>query len=116
MPVTSEPEDSMASIKPSEWPDGSNATPGGSSVPPTGRPSRNARVLAFLAIVGGGLLGAVIGAGLANATCDASSCARQAFLGALIGGIACAVGVGIVATLALRAMGEWHTIRARDHT
>jgi hypothetical protein len=79
---------------------------------PTSLPSTGARVLAFIAILVGGLCGGLIGYGFTDLSCtdDCSGLAGgAAVLGAAIG----AVGVGVVAILALRAMGEWRTIAAR---
>jgi hypothetical protein len=82
---------------------------------PTSLPSLGARILAFLAILLGGLCGGLIGYGFTDLQCT-DSCTGLAggigVLGAVIG----AVGVGVVAVLALRAMGEWRTIQHRDDT
>ena len=80
--------------------------PESSDYAPTALPSTGARVLAFVAILVGGLCGGLIGYGFADLQCtgDCTSLAGAAgLLGAAIG----AIGVGIVAILALRAMGEW---------
>jgi hypothetical protein len=67
-------------------------------------PSRGAYVLAFLAVVVAGVLGAVIGFGITDVTSDS----RVATLvGAMVGAVIGAGGVGIVAVLVLRAMAEW---------
>lgn len=79
---------------------------------PTSLPSTGARVLAFLAIVVGGVCGGLIGYGFTDISCtgDCSTLAGGAgVLGAAIG----AVGVGIVSVLALRAMGEWSSGQKR---
>jgi hypothetical protein len=80
---------------------------------PTSLPSLGARVLAFVAILLGGLCGGLIGYGFTDLQCT-DGCTGLAggigVLGAVIG----AVGVGVVAVLALRAMGEWRTIQHRD--
>ncbi len=65
-----------------------------------------ARWLAFVGVLVGGLLGGLIGYGIGGIVGGNQT---MAALGALIAGIACAVGVGIVATLTLRAMNEWKT-------
>jgi len=68
-------------------------------------PSRTAFLLAFSAVVLAGILGGIIGFGVADVGSD-SDAARLLglFLGAVIG----AAGVGIVAVLVLRAMSEWN--------
>ena len=74
-----------------------------SSLPPTG-----ARVLAFVAILVGGLCGGLIGYGFTDLQC-AEECTTLAGGAGLLGAVIGAVGVGVVAVLALRAMGEWRT-------
>lgn len=82
---------------------------------PSSLPSLGARILAFVAILLGGLCGGLIGYGFTDLQCT-DGCSGLAggigVLGAVIG----AVGVGVVAVLALRAMGEWRTIQHRDDT
>jgi hypothetical protein len=73
---------------------------------PTSLPSTGARVLAFAAILVGGLCGGLIGYGFTDLQC-ADGCATLAGGAGLLGAVLGAVGVGIVAVLALRAMGEW---------
>lgn len=85
-------------VTPPELPDYSP-----SSLPPTG-----ARVLAFLAILVGGLCGGLIGYGFTDLQC-AEGCSTLAGGAGLLGAVVGAVGVGVVAILALRAMGEWRT-------
>jgi hypothetical protein len=68
-------------------------------------PPVGARVLAFGSILLGGLLGALIGYGTADLMAESSVVAA---LGGLIGAAAGAIGVGVVASLTLRAMNEWH--------
>lgn len=73
---------------------------------PTSLPSTGARILAFVAILVGGVCGGLIGYGFADISCtgDCSTVTGGAgVLGAAIG----AAGVGVVSVLALRAMGEW---------
>jgi len=69
-------------------------------------PPRGAFLLAYAAVVVAGLFGAAIGYGLVNVGCE-GDCTLEKALGALIGGVGAAVGVGVVAVLALRAMAEW---------
>ena len=73
------------------------------AVPPM-LPSRAAFLLAFAGVLVAGLLGAIIGFGVADVSSDS---AVVTFLGALVGALIGAVGVGIVAVLVLRAMAEW---------
>lgn len=80
---------------------------------PTALPSTGARVLAFVAILLAGVCGGIIGYAFADLQCE-GSCDVQRGLGALVGAMIGAVGVAVVATLALRAMGEWRIIQHRD--
>ena len=70
-------------------------------------PSRAAFFIAYAGVVVAGILGAAIGYGLADAMCHRGDCTSSKAVAALIGGICGAVGVGVVAVLALRAMAEW---------
>lgn len=71
-------------------------------------------MLAFLAILTGGVFGAMIGFAFADIQCDGGCQAQQAGA-AIFGGIAGALGVGIVAVLTLRAMGEWRRIKDSEN-
>jgi hypothetical protein len=75
--------------------------------PHTPRPvlSRTAVLVAFLAVVAGGLCGALIGSGLVAIDCQ-GDCGTAQGVGALIGGLAGALGVAVVAVLVLRALAE----------
>jgi hypothetical protein len=73
---------------------------------PTSLPSTTARILAFVAILVGGLCGGLIGYGFADISCTGDCGTVTGGLG-LIGAVLGAVGVGVVSILALRAMGEW---------
>lgn len=86
-----------------------DATPA-SAYAPTALPSRTARVLAFAAIVVAGLCGGLIGYAFVDLQCT-GGCTVQTGFGALGGALVGAIGVAIVATLALRAMGEWRAIQ-----
>jgi hypothetical protein len=79
---------------------------------PTGRPgpSRGVLAAAFVAVVIAGAAGAVIGEGLVGVGCR-GSCSNARGVAAVIGGLAAALGVGIVAVLVLRAMSEWRRVR-----
>jgi hypothetical protein len=103
---------------------------------PTALPSVTARLLAFLAILLGGLCGGLIGwsvidlqcggderrvtVGVPGATPEATApepadggssddggCTTWSGLGAVVGALIGAGGVGVVAVLVLRAMAEW---------
>jgi hypothetical protein len=82
---------------------------------PTALPSTGARVLAFVSILVGGLCGGLIGWSLADIQCS-GDCGVKAGLAGLVGAVIGAVGVAVVATLALRAMGEWRTIQHRQES
>lgn len=70
-------------------------------------PPTVARLLAFGAILAGGALGAMVGFGVGDVMFrDPTWAAVGAVAGALTG----AVGVGVVANLTLRAMGEWKAV------
>lgn len=79
-----------------------------SAIPPVA-----ARVVAFVAILLGGLAGALIGFALVDLQCE-GDCAVPQGLGLLTGAVVCAGGMAIVAVLALRAMGEWREIADRE--
>jgi uncharacterized membrane protein len=81
---------------------------------PTALPSTGARVLAFAAIVVAGFCGGVIGYAFTDLQCE-GDCTVQTGIGGVTGAVIGAVGVAVVATLALRAMGEWRTIQHRDN-
>lgn len=75
-------------------------------------PSARARVLAFVAILVGGLAGALIGFGFVDIQCT-GSCGTPNAIGALTGAVLAAAGTAVVAVLALRAMGEWRQMGDR---
>lgn len=70
---------------------------------------RQIRILSFAAICAGGLLGGLIGWAFVRLENPSNSDVVQA-LGALVGALACALGIAVVATLVLRAVNEWRTI------
>lgn len=76
---------------------------------PSALPSVKARILAFSAILVAGIASAMIGWGIVNVQCQ-GSCSTAKGVGAIVGGVIGAVGVGVVAVLVLRAMGEWGRI------
>jgi hypothetical protein len=75
-------------------------------------PSVTARVIAFVTILVGGACGGLIGFALVDLQCQ-GSCSNSRGIGAFVGAACGALGVAVVAVLALRAMGEWKTIQAR---
>ena len=76
-------------------------------------PSRAARLLAFASILVGGLCGGLIGFSVTRLQC-AGDCTTNKSLGGLVGAVGGALGVPVIAVLALRAMGEWKTIQERE--
>lgn len=76
-------------------------------------PPQTARAIAFAMIVIVGVLGAILGYALGNATCT-DDCSLKAGSFLLIGAVAGALGSAIMSVLALRAMGEWNEIRDRE--
>jgi hypothetical protein len=86
--------------------------PGDGGYAPSALPSTTARVLAFVSILVGGLCGGLIGWAFVDLTSDDPGI--LAALAGLGGAIVGALGVAVVATLALRAMGEWRTIQHRQ--
>jgi hypothetical protein len=100
--------------------DGPEPAPGPAS-PPSGAddltppmlPSRWAFLLAFGGVVLAGVLGGIIGYGIADVSSQTDlSHVVGAFVGAVIG----AGGVGIVAVLVLRAMAEWRRFGPPDRS
>jgi hypothetical protein len=75
-------------------------------------PSPAARAVAYVAILVGGLAGALIGFGFAELQCT-GDCTLPAALGAAAGAILAAAGTAVIAVLVLRAMGEWRQIGDR---
>lgn len=78
-------------------------------------PSPAARAAAFVAILLGGVAGAVIGYTLVKLQCT-GSCDTPKGLGLLIGAVVAAGGMSIVAVLVLRALGEWREIERRERS
>lgn len=77
-----------------------------SEPPPPPVVSRVALVVAFLAVVVGGLSGGAIGYGLVAIDCE-SGCGTAQSVAGLIGALIGAAGVAVVAVLVLRAQAEW---------
>ena len=75
---------------------------------PTALPPVTARVLAFAAIVVGGICSGLIVYSIASLQCGHDDgCTVLAALAGLGGAVAGALGVAVMAVLALRAMAEW---------
>lgn len=70
-------------------------------------PPGMARWLAFGLILVGGILGAMVGYGVGDVMARDSTWAA---VGALLGALTGAIGVGVVANLTLRAMNEWQAV------
>jgi len=73
---------------------------------PSAEPSKSSQFLAFGSILLGGLCGGLIGFAFTDLQCS-GSCTEWSGMGALIGALVGAGGVGIVSILVLRAMNEW---------
>lgn len=78
---------------------------------PSALPSTGARIAAFVSILVAGLCGGLIGYAFIDLQSDGDDAVLAGIAG-VVGAVIFAVGVGVVAVLALRAMGEW---RAIDH-
>jgi predicted lipid-binding transport protein (Tim44 family) len=97
----------------------SPSTPSSGSAPArrqTAAPPLIARVLAIAAILVAGLSGGLIGFAVTEILCIDGCTTRAGIIG-VVTAIAAAIGVAIVAVLALRAMAEWHAdeTRAQAH-
>ena len=76
--------------------------------PLTADPPKVARLAAFGSILLGGLLGGLVGYGVGDVMFRDGTWAA---VGALLGAVTGAVGVGVVANLTLRAMNEWNAVQ-----
>lgn len=76
--------------------------------PAPAAPPNGARWLAFAGILLGGLLGGLIGWGVADLLAGGSVWPA---VGGLLGAVSGAAGVGVIAGLTLRAMNEWRSVR-----
>ncbi len=76
-------------------------------------PPEPARWLAFAGVLIGGLLGGLIGYGVGDLMGGTDIWSA---VGALIGGVFGAVGVGVIAQLTLRAMNEWNAVNHPEAT
>lgn len=75
-------------------------------------PSLLPRLLAFTAVIIGGGCGALIGYGFTDLQCE-GDCTTWLGVGTVVGALIGAVGVAVVAVLALRAMDEWDSNQKR---
>jgi len=69
-------------------------------------PSVLARVIAFGSVLIAGIAGALIGFPLVDLQCE-GACDVPGAIGLVTGAVTGALGMGVVAVLALRAVGEW---------
>jgi hypothetical protein len=84
-----------------------------SDAPLSALPSPAARAAAFAAILVAGLAGGLIGYSLVELQCE-GDCAVPLGLGILVGAVATAAGMSVVAVLVLRALGEWRELQDRE--
>ena len=84
------------------------------TIPDSALPSVAARVVAFASVFVGGAGGATIGYSFATLQCRHGGCDISRGLFLWIGSLIGALGLAVVATLTLRALGEWRSIQARD--
>ncbi len=75
-------------------------------------PSVTVRITAFAAICLSGLAGALIGYSLVSLQCE-GDCGVWTGVGLLVGALAAAGGMAVVAVLVMRAIGEWREIEDR---
>ncbi len=88
-------------------------TPDAESDIASAAPSPLARIVAVAAIVLASACGGIIGYAYTQLECDDDCTVLAGFVG--VGtAIACALGVAVVVTLGLRAMGEWKTLQQQD--
>ena len=76
-------------------------------------PSIRARAIAFAGILISGCAGAVMGYLMVDVQCS-GSCAVPNGIGMLTGALIGALGMSIVAVLALRAIGEWRELADKE--
>ena len=76
-------------------------------------PSPRARAFAFAAIIVGGLVGGLIGMLFVDLQCE-GNCETAKGLAFLTGAVLVALGTAVVAVLAMRAMGEWKSLREEE--
>lgn len=89
-------------------------TPPGRPLPLSALPAPAARFAAFVSILVAGVAGGLIGYSLVRLQCD-GDCGLPLGIGILIGAVAAAAGMSVVAVLVLRAVGEWREIQQREN-
>lgn len=99
--------------EPEEIPERLPARSGDPGRPLSALPSPIARIVAFSGILAGGLAGGFIGYALVGTQCT-GNCGAAKGWGLLIGAVAAALGMAVVAVLGLRAMGEWNEVLDRE--
>jgi hypothetical protein len=75
-------------------------------------PSVLARIVAFVSVIVAGFAGALIGFTLIDLQCQ-GACDIPNSIGLILGAITGAFGMGVVAVLVLRAIGEWKELEDR---
>ncbi len=83
------------------------------SRPLSALPSPLARAVAFVAVLVAGAAGGLIGYALVDIQCS-GNCAVPNGIGLFLGATLTAFGMGVVAVLVLRALGEWREIQDTD--
>jgi hypothetical protein len=76
-------------------------------------PSPTSRIIAFVAVLVAGLAGGLIGYALVDIQCS-GNCVVPTGIGLFLGASLTAFGMGVVAVLVLRALGEWRELQDSD--
>ena len=83
------------------------------SRPLSALPSPISRIIAFVAVLVAGLAGGLIGYALVDIQCS-GDCTVPTGIGLFLGASLTAFGMGVVAVLVLRALGEWRELQHND--
>ena len=83
------------------------------SRPLSALPSPASRIVAFVAVLVAGLAGGLIGYALVDIQCS-GDCTVPTGIGLFLGATLTAFGMGVVAVLVLRALGEWRELQDND--
>lgn len=83
------------------------------SRPLSALPSPASRIIAFVAVLIAGLAGGLIGYALVDIQCS-GDCTVPTGIGLFLGATLTAFGMGVVAVLVLRALGEWRELQDND--
>jgi hypothetical protein len=83
------------------------------SRPLSALPSPTSRIIAFVAVLVAGLAGGLIGYALVDIQCS-GNCVVPTGIGLFLGASLTAFGMGVVAVLVLRALGEWRELQDSD--